>query len=87
MKAKPVLLFPLKIPLNKQLVWCLLILVFSTFPVISQISPETIPVLQALKEVEKSFDVKFSYIRKDLKKNINMLRYYTVADMTVKEFY
>lgn len=42
-------------------------LLFLIFPVVSQTSTEKLPLLKTLKQVEKSFDVKFSYIRRDLK--------------------
>lgn|GEM_PF-83666 len=67
MKAKQVSLFHLKILQNKKLFWCLLLSLFVTFSVASQTQVETFPLLKTLKQVEKSFDVKFSYIRRDLK--------------------
>ncbi len=45
----------------------LFLFLFTIFPVVSQTSTEKVPLLKILKQVEKSFDVKFSYIRSDLK--------------------
>lgn len=42
-------------------------MLFATFSVASQTPAEKFPLLKTLKQIEKSFDVKFSYIRRDLK--------------------
>jgi hypothetical protein len=67
LKAKQVSSSPLRILWNKDLFWFLLLLLFITLPVASQTTTEKFPLIKTLKQVEKSFDVKFSYIRRDLK--------------------
>ncbi len=42
-------------------------MLFATLSVASQTPTEKIPLLKTLKQIERSFDVKFSYLRRDIK--------------------
>jgi TonB-dependent Receptor Plug Domain/FecR, C-terminal len=67
LKTIQVSLFHLQKPQNKTLFWSLLLLLLLSFPAVAQVQTEPQPLLKTLKQLEKTFDVKFSYIRSDLK--------------------